>query len=396
MRSETVEVRREELYEQVWSEPVIKAAQKFGITGTALSKICRKAAIPVPPVGYWQRLQHGHKPDRPPLPPSKDGAKSPIAIEKRPRRPYQSPEVKDRLASEEDERNRIHVAERLTRPHPLVRITVDMLRGQKPDQHGMLSRPWKARCLDIRVSRANLPRALRTMDAIIKAAEARGFGVSVTEGEGAGTHIELAGERVEIALEEKTKREEHVPTKEESERKAKYGWSSAPRWDYEPSGLLQFRIKEFTGNGARKTWSDGRKRVEEALNDVLGGIIVVAEAKRQHRIELERQRQEWAEAERRRLEFEQRRREQAEQLKTLENEAALWARSQQLRTYIDAVESGAQGRGASAEPGSKLHRWLQWARKQADRLDPLTVESASASASTGHGEASGATGAAEP
>ena len=295
-----------------------------------------------------------------------------ITIDKHLPRPKHSVEVEARLAREEDETNRIRVAERLARPHPLVRMTAEAFRGRQPDQYGMLSRPWKEKCLDVRVSRASLPRALRIMDSLVKAVEERGFRASVTEGEKAGTYIELLGEKVEIALEEKMKREDHVLTKEESERKAKYSWSLVRRWDYEPAGVLQLRIKEIWGDGARKTWADGRtQRVEERLNDVIAGLIVVAEAKRRHQIELKRQRQEWAEAERQRLELERQRREEAEQLKALELEAAQWARSQQLRTYIDAVEHEALARGNSPEPGGKLHGWLAWARRHADRLDPL-------------------------
>lgn len=65
---------REDLYEEIWSEPLIKVAQNYGISGTGLSKICRKAGIPLPPVGYWQQLQYGYKPARPPFPPLRNGA----------------------------------------------------------------------------------------------------------------------------------------------------------------------------------------------------------------------------------------------------------------------------------------------------------------------------------
>jgi len=44
-----------ELNEQVWAEPMILLATRYGITGTGLAKICRKLSIPVPPRGYWQR-----------------------------------------------------------------------------------------------------------------------------------------------------------------------------------------------------------------------------------------------------------------------------------------------------------------------------------------------------
>jgi hypothetical protein len=211
------------------------------------------------------------------------------------------------------------------------------------------------------------------MDALVKAIEARGFKITVSEK--TATSVELLGETVAISLEEKAKREDHVLTKEESERKAKFSWSSAPRWDYHPSGILQLQINESWGRGVRKTWSDGRKyRLEEVLNNVVAGIVVVAEAKRQEQIELERQRREWAEAERQRLELEQSRREEAERLKALEQEVALWTRSQGIRAYVDAVEREVVKSGMAIESGSKLHGWLAWARKSADRLDPLTTD----------------------
>ena len=41
-------VSREELYEQVWAEPMTKVAAKYGITGTALKKTCDRHDIPTP------------------------------------------------------------------------------------------------------------------------------------------------------------------------------------------------------------------------------------------------------------------------------------------------------------------------------------------------------------
>jgi hypothetical protein len=361
---------RRYVYQEVWLDPVIRVGERYGITGTALSKICRKAGIPVPPVGYWQRLQFGYKPDRPVLPSLPDGAQQVVRIEKRPPKLVPSPEAQAEIAREEDENNRVRVAGRLTRPHPLVRTTADAYRGQKSDEYGMLYRPRKEKCLDFRVSRESLPRALRIMDAFVKAAEARGFKVTVGDCEKAATSIELCGEKLEIALEERSKREDHVLTEEEQERKTKYRWSSAPRWDYRPSGTLQFQIKDW-GKGARKTWSDGRTPIEEMLNDVIAGLIVVSEAKRRERLELQRQHEEWAEAERRRLKDEERRRIEAERLKALEQEAMSWTRSQQITGYVDAVEREALKRGVALEEGCRTHAWLAWARVHATSLDPV-------------------------
>jgi hypothetical protein len=59
---------REKLYEEVWKEPVLVVANRYGVSNVALAKACRKLAVPLPPRGYWAKVQAGRKaPTRPPL-----------------------------------------------------------------------------------------------------------------------------------------------------------------------------------------------------------------------------------------------------------------------------------------------------------------------------------------
>ena len=44
---------REDLYELVWSTPIVKASMRFGLSDNGLRKICRKLDVPTPPRGYW-------------------------------------------------------------------------------------------------------------------------------------------------------------------------------------------------------------------------------------------------------------------------------------------------------------------------------------------------------
>ena len=46
---EKITYNREELYAQVWSEPMIKLAPKYGLSDNGLRKICKKLNIPLPP-----------------------------------------------------------------------------------------------------------------------------------------------------------------------------------------------------------------------------------------------------------------------------------------------------------------------------------------------------------
>ena len=60
---------REELYKEVWSQPIQKLAAAYGLSDVGVGKVCRKLRIPLPGRGYWNKKNAG-KPvgTRPPLP----------------------------------------------------------------------------------------------------------------------------------------------------------------------------------------------------------------------------------------------------------------------------------------------------------------------------------------
>lgn len=50
---------REELYLDVWEEPLTTLTKKCGISAVALGKVCRKWKIPLPGSGYWAKKEFG-------------------------------------------------------------------------------------------------------------------------------------------------------------------------------------------------------------------------------------------------------------------------------------------------------------------------------------------------
>lgn len=64
MENQHFELTREELYEQVWSRPVIHLAKEYGLSDVGLKKICKKHNIPTPPLGYWAKVRAGQKPKK--------------------------------------------------------------------------------------------------------------------------------------------------------------------------------------------------------------------------------------------------------------------------------------------------------------------------------------------
>jgi ankyrin repeat protein len=59
---------RKVLYEQLWARPALSVAKDYGVSSVWLGKVCRLLNVPVPPRGYWARVQSGYKGKKPPLP----------------------------------------------------------------------------------------------------------------------------------------------------------------------------------------------------------------------------------------------------------------------------------------------------------------------------------------
>lgn len=74
------EISRQALYELVWSKPRTSLAKEFGVSDVAIGKQCVKAHVPMPPPGYWARLQHGKGFLRPPLPMRLPGQSDSVSI----------------------------------------------------------------------------------------------------------------------------------------------------------------------------------------------------------------------------------------------------------------------------------------------------------------------------
>jgi hypothetical protein len=61
-------VTREELYADVWKEPLTKVAKWYGVSSNYLARVCEELKVPVPPRGYWQRRAVGREAPIPALP----------------------------------------------------------------------------------------------------------------------------------------------------------------------------------------------------------------------------------------------------------------------------------------------------------------------------------------
>jgi hypothetical protein len=194
---------RDELYQEVWSTPMWTLAKKYGISDVGLAKVCRKLTIPVPGRGYWARKQAGQKVSRPVLPSRNDR----VLLEK------PSP-PKEELRSEElgtqEERAQLArldglsgglLLKRGSLSHPLILQARNVLAKASADGRGILRAGEQ--CLDIRVSKGSLDRAIRIMAALIEMMEPGGFTVSFGNGNREQAAVMIYRQMIEFGLSRK-------------------------------------------------------------------------------------------------------------------------------------------------------------------------------------------------
>lgn len=72
MKSNSIEIKRNELYEKVWSKPMAKLALDYELSDNGLAKICKKLDIHRPEIGYLSKLAVGNNVNKKPIPPLKE------------------------------------------------------------------------------------------------------------------------------------------------------------------------------------------------------------------------------------------------------------------------------------------------------------------------------------
>lgn len=371
---------RDQLYEDVWTRPVIQIAKELGISDVALAKICRKLSVPLPPRGYWARIAAGRSPRKPELP--RTEATAPTSHSLRLWRPP-SGLVARPLSKEDRDLPAIAVAQTLENPHPLVRRTEAYLKRAAGRDFDPTALPPEA-VLDVTVSNRCVDRALRIMDALLKALEAAGHPVGIRELRPAPqdpprtdsvryeTYVLIQGQSVEFGLTERFDTIEIPPPPPSRPRESSSWLLPRPVRERIPNGRLMLYVRTPYGQ-RRQTWTDGKRQaLEQCLASVLRALEDKAEANRLEETERQRRETEARERERRWLAEQERRRRQQELVEDLEKRLERWSAAIEIRRFADAVEAQ-RGTLAEAIDASALSRWLAWVRSWANELETDTL-----------------------
>lgn len=343
---------RKELYELVWQESMLSLSKRYNISDVGLRKMCMRMEIPVPPAGYWMKVQFGKKVKKTALPTNYKGeetAKLQLRDENNPAADRNSPSPRALKIQEveRDESLSLQIPEKLLKPDPLIAQTKSILSKQKPDGYnyiGIVSSSYEG--LDIRVAKTNVDRALLFFDTLIKALKARGHTVEIRNRK---TLAIVGSHDFELFLREKMRKESVQDG----------NWT---RQVFHPKGILALQVDGWYG----REYKDGSTRLEEQLAKIIAGLELSAVQRTEQQLAFRKAEEERKERERLAKELEERKQQDLINFKKLLIDSDRWHKAENLRRYIHELEVRAE-----KNQSSETQEWLVWAKRKADWYDPF-------------------------
>ena len=189
---------REEVYDLVWSMPMIRLVKKYVTNNKELMKICLNMEVPIPYTGYWNRVARGQVGIQTELPPASEKALNKIVI---PLRVSQAFELAKSIVLTEDDA-----------PHPLIAQTRKAFEGGVLTALDHSLKNPKKEHLDLKVTPGTLERSLEVMNILLKTLESHGFKFKITPAnkdrgyyDTWNTYIDSPGSHISFSLSEETK-----------------------------------------------------------------------------------------------------------------------------------------------------------------------------------------------
>lgn len=384
----SVTIHREQLYNEVWSMPLVKLADRYGISDVALGKICRKMNIPRPGLGYWAKVQAGMPLKRTPLPPRAEITS--VQVSPTPPAPPETDKEHEARLRREARLARyavIRVPETLGRIHPLTRQTqkyfADIerqlkdpprLRGPAPNW-GAFSRPYadngRYHCrasdgFDVLVSLPMVDRTLKFLNTLAFALQDQGFRLA-PNAEKHTLEAVKAGEGMSFQLREGYKRTALEPDEIARRRKEQTLYRERD-YEWKGSGKLIFQLTHRDRWPSRE-WQDGKKTLEEQLPEIIDAFVEMPEQVKAARAEKARAEREAARL--RHVEFLHQMRYDAEEkdLKAVLVEAQRAETLRQGMQYLVVIEQRLRAEGM--DPSGPTAAWVMNMRHMLAELDPV-------------------------
>ncbi|MEX0684370.1 MAG: hypothetical protein WD098_00080 [Balneolales bacterium] len=359
----TITFDREQFYDEIWSTPLSKLSESYGITFQQLKNICVELDIPTPGSGYWTKIRMGKTVEWSKLPPS-DKTVLNYSPDSAPKN-----DLHKRLPEGYEP---IKISNHLRSLHPLVQRTYDHL---KEERWNGRQRARGSSILDS-VTPKLLKRAMRILNAVVLEFERQGFQVHTTSyNELSKSYVKIEQEEVYFHLHERGKR-----IKKENSS------SSWDQYDHINTGELVLGLSDSLYWSRTRMVSDGKtQKLEDRLDKFFLTVLDIANNKKAVRLEREKL---YLEAEHRRMkkvEIEEKKRQIKENRERkfqtelnrrveLEKSAQSYISAKQIYQLVEAVE--AEIRVVNLNDIQKRHfnKWKGWAMEHANRLNPVKLK----------------------
>ncbi|MES5488826.1 hypothetical protein QMZ05_39305 [Bradyrhizobium sp. INPA03-11B] len=367
-------VSREELYQQVWSQPMTKVAAEYGVTGTALKKTCIRHRIPTPDRGYWAKLQHGKPVRKVSLPKLADTKLDRIRISGT--AAERLPEQVRKAGTEARER-----LEQLVTPESVATASTESSLAEpsilgatrraasraRPDNQGFVIVQGRG-IVPLKIAPSSRDRTLQVLSRLFALAGTEGYRPAISDD---GLNLVAENVSIKFGVEEPPKKTPHEPTASELKRRddnLRWGLSRPPwpKYGYSPSGRLAIVIHVNTWSGLRRTYSDGKSRpIEAMLPEVVAGLA-------EHAALLTERRRADEERERQRRYAESRR----------QREEAFGAREKRRMEFVDAIHEQlilrsklsavlAHLESVTGDETNRAEHISAWLRRRIQQIDAL-------------------------
>lgn len=359
-----VEVTREELHELVWSTSMSKLAERFGISGNGLKKICDRLDVPYPSLGHWAKKAAGHDVPTKPLPKPRPDAPASATITPTPvspAAPAVDPEALATIDTLKAEIGPEATDQTLLKPHATIAAwRKELDKDRRAAKRGAWNDPGELTQMH--------ERQFRILDVILKALAARK--IRVTKERGNQFVAELHEEKLEFGLRE---RQRKTATRRPSEeRHHAFPGDFTFRDDMEGTGRLVFAFKRHLPGNLRHEWADTEDRPMEALAGEIAGTIIAAfpllAAQTAERRAAERERQ--IAEHQRYLEREKQKCEDNRWRRFVEI-AQQWENVSLARRFLEALKTEQRSEGDAQVGDRSLENWIVWTEQQLAERDPL-------------------------
>ncbi|EJK83515.1 hypothetical protein [Rhizobium sp. AP16] len=352
-----------------WSAPMRELAAKVDLSDVGLKKQLVSLGVPLPPQGYWNKMNAGKPIPATPEPEARrPGQIGRFRIDDRFRKvvpvarpitaagPFESKEIPEDLdelyAQELKAIGRVTVPKSLDRPHSGL---VQLLSKEDKNRAKFAERGWGEPLFDSLVAK----RQLRILNALFWAVTKRRHSGQAYEHDGtihASALIGDTGVGIDISLVGKDpRRQSWQPLAVGLPLSTPLALTISPRFD---------------GRASRRWQDDKEGQLEEKIAIIAASLIVAGESGFRNSLRETEEREE-----KKRLEAEKQRQEHLkalnqERLKNLIRSGDLLRQAQDIRILVERVRDAIVSGTSDIEP-AELRPWEEWALEQADRIDPI-------------------------